>query len=125
MADTAAYVKEAILGGIKVKLYDNGDGTHAFGMAPAGATALNITGAGTTLVKSGPGTLIGVIINKAIASSVTAIYDSVTASGTKIATITNPLTLLQQNSHFPYNANFANGLTITTSAGDDITVLYR
>lgn len=41
------------------------------------------------------------------------------------ATITNPLSLINSQFVYPYNCKFANGLTIVTSAADDITVVYR
>jgi len=50
----------------------------------------NIAGAATTVVKSGKGRLVTINVNKTIASSTITIYDNTAASGTKIATITNP-----------------------------------
>lgn len=87
-------------------------------------TARNIAGAATTVVKSGEGVFGGIIINAAIASSVITIYDNTAASGTKIATITNPVALLDSQRALMYSCRFATGLTIVTSAADDITVLY-
>lgn len=86
---------------------------------------LNIAGAATTVVKSGSGILHAITINKPIALGVITIYDNTAASGTKIATITNPAALLQQQIPLVYDVNFQNGLTIVTSAGDDITVTYK
>lgn len=86
----------------------------------------NIAGAATTLVKSGPGILHDIVINAAVSLSVTTIYDSVTASGTKIGTITQPLALLTNQLVINYDKlTFTNGLTITTSAADNITVVYE
>ena len=85
----------------------------------------NIAGAATTTVKSGAGTLVKIVYNKPIASSVVTIYDNTAASGTKIATITNPVALLQQQLYLPYEVKFSTGLTLVTSAADDITVVYR
>lgn len=90
-----------------------------------GGNGVNIAGAGTTLVKSGPGTLDRITINKAAQSGVITIYDSLTAAGTKIATITHPATLLASQYSLPYGVAFANGLTVVTSAADDITVIAR
>ena len=85
----------------------------------------NIAGAGTTVVKSGPGTLDRIVFNKTVAAGVITIYDNTAASGTKIATITNPaVTLLQSYLQLEYACTFMNGLTITTTAADDITVVY-
>lgn len=85
----------------------------------------NIAGAATTVVKTGPGALIVLLINKAVASGVITIYDGVDATGTKIATITNPATLLASQCVMPYFVHFLTGLTIVTSAADDITVSYQ
>lgn len=88
-------------------------------------TFLNIAGAATTLVKTGPGVLDAIVFNKAVASSVVTVYDSLSATGTKIATITQPLTLLDSQRALAYGAVFVTGLTVVTSAADDITVIYR
>lgn len=85
----------------------------------------NIAVAGTVTIKSGIGVFIGLVINKAVALSVTTIYDGIDATGTKIATITNPLALLQSQHHLHYNCRFTVGLTIVTSLADDITVMWR
>lgn len=85
---------------------------------------LNIAGAATTLVKSGPGLFKRLVINKAVLSGVITIYDSLSASGTKIATITNPATLLANQNVLEYGCGFGIGLTVVTSAADDITVIY-
>ena len=84
----------------------------------------NIAGAATTIVKSGPGTLYGLMINKPVALSTITIYDSLTGSGTKIATLTQPAALLASQIPMPFVCSFSTGLTIVTSAADDITVLY-
>lgn len=86
---------------------------------------LNIAGAATTTVKSGAGILSKIIINKPIATGVITIYDNTAGSGTKIGTITNPAALVQQQVPISYGLAFATGLTIVTSAADDITVIYR
>lgn len=91
----------------------------------SGASFLNIAGAATTLVKTGAGTLLSIVINKPVALGVITIYDSLTAANTKIATITNPAALLQQQLSLPYNLKFTTGLTVVTSAADDITVIYK
>lgn len=87
---------------------------------------LNIAGAATTVVKSGRGSLLGIVVNKAVASGVITIYNNTAASGTKIATITNPATLLHSQVSLDYkNIDFSTGLTIVTSAADDITVIFN
>lgn len=84
----------------------------------------NVAGAATTLVKTGPGILVRLIVNKAVANGVITVYDNTAASGTKIATITNPATLLHSQISLEYNAAFSTGLTIVTSAADDVTAVY-
>lgn len=90
-----------------------------------GAAATNIAGAATTLVRAGAGIFERIVCNKAVLSGVITIYDGLTASGTKLATITHPGTLLQNQYALDYGCRFATGLTVVTSAADDITVLYN
>jgi hypothetical protein len=91
---------------------------------PYGWSFLNISGAATTLVKTGAGRLARIIHNKAVAAGVITLYDSLTASGTKIGTITLPAVLLNSQNAYEYDLQFTTGLTIVTSAADDLTVLY-
>lgn len=90
----------------------------------AGWLFANMTTATTTTIKSGAGVLHIINVNTlgTVASTVIA-YDSLTASGTKIATI-NSLTL---SGPFQYDIAFSTGLTIITTgtAAPDITVSYR
>lgn len=87
-------------------------------------TFKNISTATTTVVKKGPGILVAIIVNKAVASGVYTIYDNTAASGTKIATVTMPGTLLASQMVLPFNCKFTTGLTVVTSSTDDITVIY-
>lgn len=89
-------------------------------------TCLNIVGAVTTKIKQDAGTLLRLIINKPVASATITIYDNNGASGTKLATITLPATLLSDGPHgAEFNAVFTQGLTVvTTGAGLDISVVY-
>lgn len=93
--------------------------------ASVGYKYRNIAGAATTVVRSGKGRLVAIHCNKAIALGVITIYDNTAASGTKIATITNPAALLTSQYQFEYNCEFNTGLTIVTSLADDITVIYE
>lgn len=88
-------------------------------------SGLHIAGAATTVVKSGAGTLHLLSINKAVLSSVITIYDNTAASGTILAIITNPAVLLATQATIPFDVAFSIGLTIVTSAADDLTVAYR
>lgn len=85
----------------------------------------NIAGAATTAVKASAGRLKRITVNKAVASGVITVYDNTAASGTKIATITSPATLLQNYFTLEFDVRFATGLTIVTSAADDITVVWN
>ena len=85
----------------------------------------NIAAGATTAVKSGSGTLKRIVINKKVANGVITIYDNTAASGTKIATITNPATLLDNAQQLDYDVAFNTGLTVVTSAADDVTVVWK
>lgn len=76
----------------------------------------------TTLVKTGPGVLSSVVINKAGASAnIATVYDGIDATGTVIAiidtTVARPL---------EYNVAYLVGLTIVTATGTaaDLTINY-
>lgn len=80
----------------------------------------------TTVVKSTPGMLHTIVINKTTASGVITCYDNTAASGTTIATITQPGTLLASQVSLLYDSVFGTGLTcVTSGAAQDVTVNYR
>lgn len=83
----------------------------------------NITGNATTVVKSGAGTLKGIVFNTPGTLSSMVLYDNTSGSGTKIGTIN---TTLGQNS-LSYEVAFTTGLTIVTSGtlAADATVSYK
>jgi hypothetical protein len=86
----------------------------------------NITSATTTTCRTGAGTLVRVIVNKAVLSATITIYDNTAGSGTKIATITFGGSLLSDppiEAH--YECQFATGCTVVTSGATDITVVTR
>jgi len=85
----------------------------------------NISGAATTVIKSGSGFLYGIIVNTPVASGSITIYDNTSGSGTKIATITYPATLLSSGPvSVPFYVNFQTGLTVVTAgSGIDVTVV--
>lgn len=85
----------------------------------------NIAGAATTVVKTGRGTLARIIVNKAVLSGIITIYDNTSAAGKKIATITHPSTLLQNQYQLDFSARVLVGITVVTSAADDITVIWE
>lgn len=84
----------------------------------------NIAGNATTLVKTGAGTLHGLMINN-VASGVVTIFDSLTATGTIIATLT--LSAGVPTFLGPMGLQFATGLTIVTSGAvtNNITAIYQ
>jgi hypothetical protein len=85
----------------------------------------NISSATTTTCKSGMGTLIRIVNNRKVANGVITVYDNTAGSGTVIATITNPATLLDNAQVFEYGVGFDTGLTIVTTAADNLTVVWR
>lgn len=93
-----------------------------------GYNFINITAAAptTTVVKTGQGILHTLAINNPAVDAVITIYDNTAASGTKIATITQPASLANDQPSFVlYDCTFSNGLTVVTSvAAQDITVSY-
>lgn len=78
----------------------------------------NVAGAATTLVKSGSGLLFGYCVNTVGTTLV--LWDSLTATGTKIASIT-PTTV----GCFIMNAQFFTGLTAVEVGTGDITYLWQ
>lgn len=96
----------------------------------------NLTGNGTTTVKSGSGVLHTVMINNNTTGGTITIYDNTAGSGTKIATMTvgSPSGGLLSTSGQPgpfsssnIDIAFSTGLTVVRagSASNDITVIYR
>ena len=82
----------------------------------------------TTIVSAGPCILVGISVNTAAANGVITIYNGATvATGSVIAVITQPGTLIESQVSIDYHDICLNeGLTIVTSGADqDITVAYR
>ena len=80
----------------------------------------------TTTISDRPCILAGIVINKAAANGVITIYDG-TTSGTAVAIITSPATLLQNQISLNFHdICLKKGLTIVTSAAaQDITIAHR
>jgi len=92
----------------------------------SGNSFLNIAGAATTIVAARPCELVRIVFNKKIVNGVVTIYDSVAiATGTKVGTITNPATLLDNTDWLEYGVFMQLGIVVVTSAADDITVIWR
>lgn len=87
-------------------------------MYPLNAT--NIATNQTTLVKSGRGTFGAIVINTTAAGAIT-IYDSLTATGTKIATFPSSAVV----GRYEFNCRFLIGLCIVTAAASDITATWE
>jgi hypothetical protein len=85
----------------------------------------NILTATTTVCKAGFGKLGKIVINRAIANAVVTVYDNTAGSGTIIATITMPATLLATHVTLAYDCTFGTGLTVVTSSTADITVVFE
>ncbi len=89
-------------------------------------TNITLAAPTTTVVKSGAGLLHCIQINKAVATGVITVYDNTAASGTVIATITQPAAVLATTQNCLYDVKFNTGLTVVTStAAQDITVSTR
>jgi hypothetical protein len=95
------------------------------GVGPGSHSYTRIVTATTTAIKAGEGTLHRLTVNKKVASGVITLYDHPSAaSGTVIAIITNPATLLDNGQTFEYGIHFKLGLTIVTAQVDDLTVVW-
>lgn len=95
-----------------------------FGKERSRPEFLNIVANGVTTLKSSPGTLLRIVINKkGTGSNQVVIYDNIAASGAKIGTIDTPNV---PGGHFEYDLDFNTGLTIDMNSGGaaDITVIY-
>ena len=99
-----------------------------FSVQVSGHSFSNITLAAptTTVVKSGAGVLHTITVNKTTALGVIQCFDNTAASGTVIATITQPAAVLATSISLIYDVAFATGLTcLTSTAAQDLTVSYR
>lgn len=98
--------------------------TRGSGIA-GGGSYLNVTGTtAATTVKTGSGYLRKVILNTPVATSVITLWDSLTASGIKIGTITVPASMMPDE--LVFDVAFSIGLTITVAtAASDITVVFE
>lgn len=76
-----------------------------------------------TLLRTGPGLLHTVVFNKPVATSVLTIYDGVSTSGTKIATITIPAS--PNTPTMIYDVAFSTGLFVVVATADmDLTISW-
>lgn len=104
----------------------DGTGLGVAAVEQGGGAFSNITSAATTTVKSGAGVFHKLCINTYSATATITMYNSTTATGTKIGTITNPATLIAEGPNCAvFDVYFSLGLTIVTTGTQDITVVYR
>ena len=90
-----------------------------------GSSFTNIKTATTTVVIGRRARLARITINRKIASGVITVYDNASAaSGTTIATITNPAVLVDSTDDLEYDVFCQNGIVVVTSSTDDITVVW-
>lgn len=90
-----------------------------------GSSFINILTATTTVVVARSARLRRIVFNKKVINGVVTIYDNASAaSGTKVGTITNPGTLLENSGTLEYDVFCQNGIVVVTSSTDDITVVW-
>ena len=84
-----------------------------------------ITTQTTTLVKTGPGILFSITINKPVATGTIELDDAITQTN-PFAIITTPASPQPQTIFYGTGVAFNTGLSITTgTASQDITVVWR
>ena len=81
----------------------------------------HVAGAGTTIVKTGPGRLHGIVVGTP--AGVCTVYDSTTGSGTVMAVI--DLSTVTVPTSLPFNCDFTTGLTLVTTSTSDITAVFE
>jgi len=101
-----------------------GGAIPAYLVTPPGSAASfkNIAANGNSQVKTGPGTLQGVIVNTLGVTSTLALYDGTSASGTPIATINTAQAFGEE-----FNLAFATGLFAVTAGGTpaNVTITFE
>jgi hypothetical protein len=81
----------------------------------------SISGAATTLLKTGPGSLHTVIVG--VPKGSLTLYDSTTGAGTVIAVI--DMSAQTTASDFTFGCDFTNGLTAVTTSTSNVTLIYE
>lgn len=79
-----------------------------------------ISTATTTTVKTGPGSLHGILITETAAGAIT-IYDNTAASGTVIAVLKASIV----EGFYPLPVHFSIGLTVVTAGASKVNVSYE
>lgn len=99
-------------------------GAGAQRVIEASGSFTNITTATTTAaIKSGAGKLGELDINTCVSAATITVYDSLTATGTKLGTFSCGSTT-QALGSFLHGAHFSTGLTIVTSGATDVTAIW-
>ena len=73
----------------------------------------------TTVIKSGPGSVLNIIVGKTTTGTIT-VYDNTAASGNIVAAFGTSTTAFS----FSIGAICNTGITVVTSASDQVTVIY-
>lgn len=83
----------------------------------------NMTAQGTSLLKTGPGTLHSVTFNKPVATSTLELDDALTHTSPIIGTVTVPASPMPVT--LIYDVEYATGLSVTMGTADmDVTIAY-
>lgn len=82
---------------------------------------LNIVGNATTVIKTGAGCLISVIINTKGAAGAVKLYDDPAAANNPIGSIDSAAFA----GPIKYGLAFTKGLVVVTTGAPDVTVVYR
>lgn len=102
-----------------------GSPTPFYGQPKNVGTFTNFTAtSGGTLVKTGEGALYTVTFNNPTATGVVTLYDGLSTSGVKIATITVPASPMPVT--LTYDVYFITGLfVVVATAASDMTISYK
>lgn len=100
-----------------------GDSANLRVSSVQGNSFSNIAVSAQTTVKSAAGFLHAIAVNAQNVSAIR-LYDNTVSGGTTIATL--PASAQTNGPFYPFDLNFATGLTISTgSSNTDITVMYQ
>ena len=94
---------------------------NRLGEAHSNPRAVNISGAATTLLKTGPGALHRIVM--CTPNGTATIYDNTTATGALLGVI--DMGSLTIPASLEFGSDFTNGLTIVTTSTSNITAIYE
>ena len=85
----------------------------------------HVSGAATTLCKTGPGSLHRLVVGTP--KGTCTVYDSLTGSGSVLSVVdlSAPLGSLTVPMSLDFGIDFSTGLTVVTTSTSDITVVYE